>query len=87
MEIIYLPKADEDLNFWIQPGNKPVLKKIARITEAIIENPFEGIGKPERLKYDLIGKWSGRISQEHRFVYSIVNNTLFVFSLKGHYLK
>ena len=49
MEIIYLPKAIEDLDFWIKAGNKIILKKIAQLTEAIIENPFEGTGKPERL--------------------------------------
>lgn len=86
MEIIFLPKADEDLKFWIQSGNKLILKKIAQLTNSIIENPFEGIGKPEPLKYDLTGKWSRRISKEHRFVYSIVDNTLYVYSLKGHYL-
>lgn len=87
MEIIYLPKAEEDLDFWIKAGNKIILKKIAQLTGAIIENPFEGIGKPESLRYNLAGKWSRRISQEHRFVYSIVNDTLFVYSLKDHYLK
>jgi len=55
MEIIYLPKADDDLNFWVQTGNKIILKKIAQLTEAIIENPFEGIGKPEPLRYELAG--------------------------------
>ena len=50
MEIIYLPKATEDLNYWINTGNKAVLKKIARLTEAVIQNPYQGIGKPEPLK-------------------------------------
>ena len=36
MEIVYLPKADEDLEYWVQTGNKAVLKKIAQLTEAII---------------------------------------------------
>lgn len=87
MEIIYLPKADEDLEFWIKSGNKSVLKKIAELTAAIIERPYEGIGKPELLKYDLTGKWSRRISKEDRYIYSIINNILFVYSVKGHYDK
>lgn len=87
MEIIYLPEAVEDLEFWIKAGNKTILKKIAQLTEAIIENPLEGIGKPELLKYDLAGKWSRRISREDRFVYSIIDNTLFIYSLKGHYKR
>jgi Txe/YoeB family toxin of Txe-Axe toxin-antitoxin module len=39
MEIIYLPKADEDLNYWVKIGNKPILKKIAQLTEAISAVP------------------------------------------------
>ena len=85
MEIIFLPKADEDINFWVKAGNKPILKKIAKLTEAILENPYDGIGKPEALKYQLTGKWSRRITDEHRYVYQIENNTLNVYSLKGHY--
>jgi toxin YoeB len=56
MEIVYLPKADEDLEYWVQTGNKAVLKKIAQLKEAIISNSYKGIGKPEALKYKLAGK-------------------------------
>lgn len=85
MEIIQLPKAEEDLSFWIKTGNKPILKKIANLTEAILLNNFSGIGKPEPLKYHLSGKWSRRISDEHRYIYEIDGNNLIIFSLKGHY--
>jgi len=85
MEIIYLPKADEDLTFWINSGNKAVLKKIAQLTDAIIQNPHQGIGKPEALKYALAGKWSRRITDTHRYIYQIENDTLKVYSLRGHY--
>ena len=71
MEIVFLPKADEDLQFWIKTGNKAILKKIAKLTEAILENNYSGIGKPEALKFNLNGKWSRRISEEHRYVYQI----------------
>ncbi|HEY8783056.1 MAG TPA: Txe/YoeB family addiction module toxin [Mucilaginibacter sp.] len=56
-----------------------------RHTEAIIQSPFQGIGKPEALKYALAGKWSRRITDTHRYVYQIENNILKVYSLKGHY--
>lgn len=85
MEVIFLPRADEDLIYWTDTGNKSVLKKIAKRTEAILEHPFEGIGKPEALKHNLKGKWSRRITDEHRFVYRIENDSLYVYSLKGHY--
>ncbi|GAB1415850.1 Txe/YoeB family addiction module toxin [Paludibacter sp.] len=85
MEIIFLPQADEDLTYWIKTGNKDIIKKIAQLTKAILENPYEGIGKPEALKYDLTPKWSRRITQEHRYVYLIKEEKLYVYSLKGHY--
>lgn len=85
MQIIYLPKADEDLSFWINAGNKAILKKITQLTRAILKNPYEGIGKPESLKYDLAGKWSRLINNEHRYVYFIKDDTLIVYSLRGHY--
>ena len=85
MEIKYLPQADADLNYWIKTGNKSNLKKIAQLTRAIIENPYTGIGKPEALKYDLAPKWSRRINGEHRYVYVLENDVLYVYSLKGHY--
>ena len=85
MEIIYIPKAKEHLDYWISTGNKTLLKKIAQLTQSIIENPFAGIGKPEALKHELTGYWSRRINQEHRFVHAVIDNTLIVQSLKGHY--
>lgn len=89
MEIIFSAKAKKDLEFWSKAGNKIVLKKISELLRAIQENPFEGIGKPEPLKYNLSGVWSRRINQEHRIIYEIVDeNTieiLNIISLKGHY--
>lgn len=86
MEVVFLPKADEDLQFWIKTGNKAILKKIAKLTEAIIYDNYGGIGKPEPLKFNLSGKWSRRISDEHRYVYQIEDvSVLKVYSLRGHY--
>jgi toxin YoeB len=85
MQIIYSPKAKEHLDFWVKTGNKPILKKIVQLTKAIMENPYEGIGKPEQLKYELTGYWSRRINHEHRYVYTIAADTLIVASLKDHY--
>ena len=85
MQIIYTPQAIEHLNFWVKTGNKIILKKILQLTEAIIEKPFEGIGKPEPLKYELVGYWSRRLNQEHRYVYAVADDVLTIISLKGHY--
>lgn len=85
MQIIFTPKAKEHLDFWIKSGNKPVLKKISQLTMSIMENPYEGHGKPEPLKHELTGYWSRRITQEHRYIYTIIENSLIIASLKGHY--
>lgn len=89
MEIIYAPKALKDLEFWKKSGNKAIQNKIQQIIDSIQETPFEGIGKPEALKHNLSGKWSRRITQEHRIIYSITNDNeihiLAILSLKGHY--
>jgi len=50
MQIIYTPKAKEHRDFWVKAGNKAILRKILQLTKAIIDSPFEGIGKPEPLK-------------------------------------
>jgi toxin YoeB len=89
MEVIYSPKAIEDLNYWKKTGNKTIQKKITSLIEAIQEDPYKGIGKPEPLKYNLSGAWSRRINHEHRLVYEINERSeliiLDILSLKGHY--
>ncbi|WP_316825744.1 Txe/YoeB family addiction module toxin [Pedobacter miscanthi] len=71
MEIVFLPKANDDLDFWKKSGNSIVQKKIHSLLVAINNSPFEGIGKPEPLKYNLAGKWSRRINSEHRIIYAV----------------
>ena len=89
MQVILTPKAESDLQFWIKSGNKNILKKITFLIEDIQNNPFTGIGKPERLKHNLSDRWSRRIDKEHRLIYRITeeNNLeiLNIMSLKGHY--
>lgn len=85
MQIELTPEAKAHLQYWQDTGNKAILQKIEQLLDAILENPFKGIGKLEALKHQLAGKWSRRINKEHRFVYAVKDNTLYVYSLKGHY--
>ena len=85
MEIIYNQKALDDLQFWKKSGNTKMQNKISELIKAIELDPFVGIGKPELLKYELIGKWSRRINKEHRIIYKIEGNILKIYSLKDHY--
>ena len=85
MEIIYNQKALDDVEFWKLSGNTKIQKKISELIQAIELDPFVGIGKPELLKYELVGKLSRRINQEHRIIYKIEKNILKIYSLKDHY--
>ena len=89
MEIRYTSDALKDLAFWKKSGNKAIQKRIVLLIEDIIKQPYSGIGKPEQLKYELTGKWSRRINDEHRIIYQIIEENIIeileIVSLKGHY--
>ncbi|MBR5634638.1 MAG: Txe/YoeB family addiction module toxin [Prevotella sp.] len=89
MEIVFLPQALKDRDYWKQTGNKRIMKRITALLADIQQHPFKGIGKPEPLKGDLQGKWSRRITDEHRMVYSVSDGCIYVyvFSLRYHYAK
>ena len=84
MKIIFHPNAWEDYIFW-QSESKKILNKINKLIKEIRREPYEGIGKPEPLKFDLSGFWSRRIDQEHRIVYRIRKDELHILSCRHHY--
>jgi toxin YoeB len=84
MRIIFSKNAWEEYVSW-QKEDKKMLKKINDLIKEIQRNPFEGIGKPEPLKFDLAGFWSRRIDREHRLVYQFRDNDLLIFSCRYHY--
>jgi len=86
MEIVVAPIAIKHIEYWKKTNNNTVQKRITQLKDAILLDPYKGIGKPEPLKHQLAGKWSRRIDKENRFIYNVENNTLFIFSLKGHYM-
>lgn len=85
MEIELYEKAEKDFEYWKKSGNKAIQKKIQELFIDMKKHPFEGLGKPEPLKYGLTGRWSRRINHEHRIVYDVTDNTINVYTLKGHY--
>ena len=84
MTITFSKNAWEDYVSW-QKEDKRVLRKINELIKVIQRTPFEGIGKPEPLKYDLAGLWSRRIEREHRLVYRVESDELFIHSCRFHY--
>ena len=86
MKIIFSKNGWEDYIFW-QTGDKKTLTKINALIKDIQRTPYEGIGKPEPLKYDLAGLWSRRIDHEHRLVYEVDGDELLIYSCRYHYDK
>ena len=84
MKLIFAEKAWEDYLYW-QKTDKKTLKRINTLVKEIQREPFEGIGKPEPLKHALSGYWSRRINDEHRFVYKVHDDSLFIAQLRHHY--
>ena len=70
--------------YW-QKNDKNILKRINTLIKDIKRNPFEGIGKPEPLKYELAGCWSRRINSEHRLVYEVREREIVIISCRYHY--
>jgi len=84
MNIIFSSNAWEDYLYW-QKTNKKFLKRINLIIRDITRTPFEGIGKPEALKHNLSGYWSRRINDEHRIVYRVDDNNIYIAQCRYHY--
>ncbi len=72
--------------YW-QANDKKVCRRINELIKDIKRTPFEGIGKPEPLRYELAGKWSRRINNEHRLVYQVQDAELVIFQCRYHYGK
>jgi toxin YoeB len=84
MRLVFDPAALEDLRYWVEKDRRKALK-IITLVEVILKDPFEGIGKPEPLKFELSGCWSRRIGQEHRIVYRVDKGEVTVFACRYHY--
>lgn len=84
MKLVFSSKAWENYLYW-QATDKAMLKRINALIKDIQRDPFEGIGKPEPLRHSLTGYWSRRLNDEHRIVYKISDDSLFIAQLRYHY--
>ncbi|GAB1535102.1 Txe/YoeB family addiction module toxin [Geovibrio sp. ADMFC3] len=82
--IVWTETAWDEYLYW-QKNDRKILKRINELIRDIHRSPFEGIGKPEALKFSLAGKWSRRIDHEHRLVYQIDNSHIVILQCKYHY--
>jgi toxin YoeB len=84
-EIIWSPESLKQIKYIKKNGSEKYLNKIAKLILDIGSNPFNGIGKPEHLKYKIPPCWSRRINLKDRLVYRIVKNRIEIISILGHY--
>jgi len=84
--LAWTKEAWKDYRYW-QSQDKKTLKRINQLISDTQRTPFEGVGKPEKLKENLSGFWSRRIDESNRLVYVIDNNQLIIISCRYHYEK
>jgi toxin YoeB len=84
VKLVFSDHAWEDYLYW-QSTDRKILLRINAMIKETMRNPFEGIGKPEPLKHALSGYWSRRITEEHRFVYKVSEDSIHIAQLRYHY--
>jgi toxin YoeB len=84
VRLVFTPQGWEDYTHW-QTADRSILKRINRLIDDALRDPTDGIGKPERLKYGIVGAWSRRITDEHRLVYQVVDDDLVILQARYHY--
>jgi toxin YoeB len=83
-KLTWTGEAWSDCLYW-QGQDKKTLKRINKLIEAVLRNPFDGIGKPEPLKENLTGFWSRRIDDTHRLLYVVEDEYLTIIACRYHY--
>lgn len=81
---VFQAEFREDLRYWVETDRKTALRALD-LVEAIMRDPFSGIGKPEPLKYLAQGAWSRRLTQEHRIVYLVRDDRIDFLQARYHY--
>ncbi|MDC7684026.1 Txe/YoeB family addiction module toxin [Asticcacaulis sp. BYS171W] len=84
MKIVFSSQAWDDYLHW-QSTDKAMLKRLNALIKDITRHPFEGIGQPEPLKHEWSGFWSRRIDQEHRIIYEVSDDSIYLAQCRYHY--
>jgi len=83
-EAVFHPHFIEDLRYWVKTDRKLALRALALVEETL-RDPFQGVGKPEPLKYLTPDTWSRRLTQEHRIVYLVRDDRVTFLQARYHY--
>jgi toxin YoeB len=84
MKFVFTELSWEDYLFW-QKNDKQKLKRINELLKDISRSLYEGIGKPEPLRFNYSGFWSRRIDEEHRLIYRVVDDEIQIAKCRFHY--
>ena len=84
MRLVFTSNGWLDYRFW-QSSDRATLKRINRLLDDIVRDPFEGIGKPEQLRHALAGAWSRRVDEPHRLVYLVDGDDIVILQARYHY--
>jgi toxin YoeB len=84
VRLVFTPHGWDDYTHW-QTADRAILKRINKLVEDVLRDPFTGIGKPEQLKHALAGAWSRRITDEHRLVYLVDGDDVVILQARFHY--
>ena len=84
MKFVFTELSWDDYLFW-QKNDKQKLKRINELLKDISRNPYDGIGKPEPLKFNYAGFWSKRIDEEHRLIYRVDDDEIQIAKCRFHY--
>ncbi len=83
-KILFEGQAFEEYSDWAIE-NPSVFKRLRQLIRETKRDPFKGLGKPEPLKHQAKGSWSRRITDEHRLVYQVTDEVIYIVSCKSHY--
>ena len=83
-EAVFQAEFRQDLKYWVEPDRHTALR-VLELAEAVLRDPFTGMGRPEPLKYVLAGCWSRRITLEHRLVYKVSGRRIDFLQARYHY--
>jgi toxin YoeB len=84
MDIFWDKSAWDDYMYWVETDKK-IMHKVNSLIKECQRTPFAGSGNPEPLKQNLNGFWSRRINSEHRLIYRVEENVLFIAQGRYHY--
>ena len=82
--VVFHGKAFEQFTGWAKE-DPALFERLTRLITESSRDPFVGIGKPEPLRNELKGYWSRRLTQEHRLVYKVTDDSIIIASCRYHY--